>query len=142
MHDAALFDDFLVVGLQAADAAPPKPSLLYCFRTAQGVGGASVEAHNTAVVEFCFPDQEDASMLKLHSESFTFTLTQDDGSRTFGFSRRLAQPPGLLFANRQKDQMGLQQLVEDNRRRSSSAARAAASQELQHSDRTDTHGAS
>ena len=87
-----LFDDFLVVGLQPSGSAPT-PTLLYSFSAAQGVEGA--DAHNAAVVEFCFPDVDDASMLKLHSESFTFTLTHDDGRRTFAFSRRLAQPPGL-----------------------------------------------
>ena len=57
-----LFDDFLVVGLQTSGSAPT-PTLLYSFSAAQGVEGA--DAHNAAVVEFCFPDVDDASMLKL-----------------------------------------------------------------------------
>ena len=89
-----LFDDFLVIGLKSA-ATSPVPTLLYCFRTAQGEGGAEVDANNVALMEFCFPDVDDEQMLKLHSESFAFTLTHGDGTRTFGFSRRLAQPPGL-----------------------------------------------
>jgi hypothetical protein len=89
-----LFDDFLVIGLKSA-ATSPVPTLLYCFRTAQGQGGAEVDANNVALMEFCFPDVDDEQMLKLHSESFAFTLTHGDGTRTFGFSRRLAQPPGL-----------------------------------------------
>lgn len=89
-----LFDDFLVIGLKP-NGASPVPTLLYCFRTAQGQGGAAVDANNAQLLEFCFPDVDDESMLKLHSESFAFTLTHGDGSRTFGFSRRLAQPPGL-----------------------------------------------
>ena len=89
-----LFDDFLVIGLKSA-VTSPVPTLLYCFRTAQGQGGAAVDANNVALMEFCFPDVDDEQMLKLHSESFAFTLTHGDGTRTFGFSRRLAQPPGL-----------------------------------------------
>ena len=36
------------------------------------------------------PDVDDTESLQLASESFTFTLTQDNGARCFGFSRRLA----------------------------------------------------
>ena len=92
---ANLFDDFLVIGLKPNDTKDLEPTLLYCFRTAQGRGGAELDANNVALMEFCFPDVDDESMLQLHSESFAFTLTHGDGTRTFGFSRRLAQPPGL-----------------------------------------------
>ena len=43
--------------------------------------------------QFCFPDLEDerGSPNDRLSESFTFTLTQDEGTRIFGFCRRLVQ---------------------------------------------------
>lgn len=48
--------------------------------------------------QFCFPDFEDESSGARHdrlTESFTFTLTEEDGSRLFGFCRRLVQPQQL-----------------------------------------------
>lgn len=48
-----LFDDFLVIGLKSA-VTSPVPTLLYCFRTAQGQGGAAVDTNNVALMEFCF----------------------------------------------------------------------------------------
>ena len=79
---AKLFDDFLVIGL--LPSAPNKsafaPKLLYHFNP-------SATADGNSVVEFCFPEAESSSA----SESFTFTLTQDMGTRVFGFCRRLVQ---------------------------------------------------
>ncbi|KAL1510989.1 hypothetical protein AB1Y20_005814 [Prymnesium parvum] len=85
----ALFDDFLVVGLSNDARGSLVPELRYSF-------GQRDSAARAAVMEFCFPDVEDSSLVTMHSESFTFTLTQDDGSRLFGFSRRLSQPAPQL----------------------------------------------
>ena len=76
-----LLDDFLVVALRGKEL-----ELLYSFTG--GTGEAA--ARTSAVKQFCFPDVEDTTSLSLQSESFTLTLTEDDGSRCFGFSRRLA----------------------------------------------------
>lgn len=72
--------------------------LLYSYSGARdGASGArdgrtaaNARARAASVQQFCFPDVEDRKSLSLQSESFTLTLTQDDGSRCFGFSRRLA----------------------------------------------------
>ena len=72
--------------------------LTYSYSGSCGVDGvqldekaaANARARAGAVTQFCFPDVEDTTSLSLQSESFTFTLTQDDGARCFGFSRRLA----------------------------------------------------
>eukprot|EP00965_Chrysotila_dentata_P072203 2386037-Pleurochrysis_carterae.AAC.1 len=101
----ALFEDFLVLAQgKAGQAAGSKRSgsasvgphgteLLYCFSQASGLESADIKARTAAVAQFCFPEQDDGDLNgppKLQSESFTFTLTQDDGTRCFGFSRRLA----------------------------------------------------
>ena len=84
--EARLFDDFLVVGLTREPTVPHKvrPKTLYHFK--EGRGGGEIDA--AAISEFCFPDLEDVMG---PSESFTFTLTQGEGTRVFGFCRRLIQ---------------------------------------------------
>ena len=76
-----LFDDFLVVGLISASGSGRalQPKLLYHFNPSASADAASI-------VEFCFPEIESSAA----SESFTFTLTQGEGTRVFGFCRRLA----------------------------------------------------
>ena len=44
------------------------------------------------MLEFTWADADDDSILSSAADAFTFTLTQDDGVRCFGFCRRLAQP--------------------------------------------------
>jgi hypothetical protein len=88
-----LLDDFMVVALHGK-----RLELMYRYSGAAAGGGvepagkaaADAKARAAAVLQFCFPDVEDQTSLSLQSESFTFTLTQDDGARCFGFSRRLA----------------------------------------------------
>ena len=75
-----LFDDFLVVGLASGSGRALEPKLLYHFNPSASADAASI-------VEFCFPEIESSAA----SESFTFTLTQGEGTRVFGFCRRLAQ---------------------------------------------------
>ena len=48
-------------------------------------------------MEFCFPEAAESSSSA--SESFTFTLTQDEGTRVFGFCRRLVQNAQPVSAN-------------------------------------------
>ena len=79
-----LFEDVLVVGLQPAVSSTSRPAsfaprVLYHFKA---------DADASAIVEFCFPDLSDVAV----SESFTFTLTQQDSTRIFGFCRRLVRP--------------------------------------------------
>ena len=50
-----------------------------------------------ARAQFCFPDidEERGSPNDRLNESFTFTLTQEDSTRLFGFCRRLVLPQQL-----------------------------------------------
>ena len=85
-----LFDDFMVVGLGASlvqpnTSSPLAPKLLYHLRKGEA---DAVDA--ASIAEFCFPEVDDLNSIH-ECESFTFTLTQDDGTRVFGFCRRLAQ---------------------------------------------------
>jgi hypothetical protein len=88
-----LFDDFLVVGLVPAKAASPAgspqlaPKLLYHL-----IGSDESAVEHT--MDFCFPDVENPTNMQI-SESFTFTLTQGEGTRVFGFCRRLVQDSQL-----------------------------------------------
>ena len=78
---APLFEGFWVFGLNR-EGSRLSPNVRYCFQEGD-------PAFIKAVSEFCFPDVEDSETL--HSESFTFTLTGNEGSRVSGFARRLTQ---------------------------------------------------
>ena len=112
-----LFEDFLIVGLaKPATGGPLELKMLYHLQKEKSEEAkAIVEVRARAscpftkkpalkkslvcvCAQFCFPDFEDERDAARHdrlTESFTFTLTEEDGSRLFGFCRRLAQPQQL-----------------------------------------------
>lgn len=84
-----LFDEVLVVALKPSEAAggAPHPEVLFHFHP------QSDTSRRDTAVRFCFPTTEQQW---LASESFTYTLTEDNGRRCFGFCRRLLRPPAQL----------------------------------------------
>ncbi|KAM9327890.1 DENN domain-containing protein 2A-like isoform 2-T2 [Pholidichthys leucotaenia] len=94
LHQRKLFEYFLVVSLQKPKAGchylpevtqqfPPK--LERCFKFMR-----ATEDQLRIIPQFCFPDSKDWEPVeKYPSEMFSFVLTGEDGSRRFGYCRRL-----------------------------------------------------
>uniref|UniRef100_A0A8C2XRA7 UDENN domain-containing protein n=1 Tax=Cyclopterus lumpus TaxID=8103 RepID=A0A8C2XRA7_CYCLU len=91
-HQRRLFEYFLVVSLQKSKAGghylpevtqqfPPKRSFKFMRET---------EDQLRIIPQFCFPDAKDWEPVENYpSEMFSFVLTGEDGSRRFGYCRRL-----------------------------------------------------
>ena len=88
MTDTPLFDDIVLTSLERSPSGGLRPTLVFA---ASGTTASSSQ-QTAAVLEFTWADADDDSILSSAADAFTFTLTQDDGVRCFGFCRRLAQP--------------------------------------------------
>ncbi|XP_071780580.2 DENN domain-containing protein 2A-like [Centroberyx gerrardi] len=94
LHQRQLFEYFLVVSLQKAKAGaaylpevtqqfPPKLERSFKFMR-------ETEDQLRIIPQFCFPDAKDWEPVENYpSEMFSFVLTGEDGSRRFGYCRRL-----------------------------------------------------
>ncbi|CAB1412359.1 unnamed protein product [Pleuronectes platessa] len=94
LHQRKLFEYFLVVSLQKAKAGvhylpevtqqfPPKLERSFKFMR-------ETEDQLRIIPQFCFPDAKDwESVENFPSEMFSFVLTGEDGTRRFGYCRRL-----------------------------------------------------
>ncbi|XP_041819704.1 DENN domain-containing protein 2A-like [Chelmon rostratus] len=94
LHQRQLFEYFLVVSLQKSKAGahylpevtqqfPPKLERSFKFMR-------ETEDQLRIIPQFCFPDAKDwAPVERYPSEMFAFVLTGEDGSRRFGYCRRL-----------------------------------------------------
>ncbi|XP_071357636.1 DENN domain-containing protein 2A-like isoform X3 [Trachinotus anak] len=94
LHQRKLFEYFLVVSLQKSKAGahylpevtqqfPPKLERSFKFMR-------ETEDQLRIIPQFCFPDAKDwESVENYPSEMFSFVLTGEDGSRRFGYCRRL-----------------------------------------------------
>ncbi|KAM4615629.1 DENN domain-containing protein 2A-like [Polymixia lowei] len=94
LHQRQLFEYFLVVSLQKAKAgAPYLPEVTQQFplkleRSFKFM--RETEDQLRIIPQFCFPDAKDWEPVeKYPSEMFSFVLTGEDGSRRFGYCRRL-----------------------------------------------------
>ncbi|XP_056132658.1 DENN domain-containing protein 2A-like [Lampris incognitus] len=94
LHQRQLFEYFLVVSLQRAKAgAPYQPEVTQQFpvkleRSFKFM--RETEDQLKIIPQFCFPDSKDWEPVEKHpSEMFSFVLTGEDGSRRFGYCRRL-----------------------------------------------------
>uniref|UniRef100_A0A8C2Z5X3 UDENN domain-containing protein n=1 Tax=Cyclopterus lumpus TaxID=8103 RepID=A0A8C2Z5X3_CYCLU len=93
-HQRRLFEYFLVVSLQKSKAGghylpevtqqfPPKLERSFKFMR-------ETEDQLRIIPQFCFPDAKDWEPVENYpSEMFSFVLTGEDGSRRFGYCRRL-----------------------------------------------------
>ncbi|XP_070709540.1 DENN domain-containing protein 2A-like [Pempheris klunzingeri] len=94
LHQRQLFEYFLVVSLQKSKAGahylpevtqqfPPKLERSFKFMR-------ETEDQLRIIPQFCFPDAKDWELVENYpSEMFSFVLTGEDGSRRFGYCRRL-----------------------------------------------------
>ncbi|XP_028426358.1 DENN domain-containing protein 2A isoform X2 [Perca flavescens] len=94
LHQRMLFEYFLVVSLQKSKAGahylpevtqqfPPKLERSFKFMR-------ETEDQLRIIPQFCFPDAKDWEPVENYpSEMFSFVLTGEDGSRRFGYCRRL-----------------------------------------------------
>ncbi|XP_030575992.1 DENN domain-containing protein 2A-like [Archocentrus centrarchus] len=94
LHQRKLFEYFLVVSLQKSKAGghylpevtqqfPPKLERTFKFMR-------ETEDQLRIIPQFCFPDAKDWEPVERYpSEMFSFVLTGEDGSRRFGYCRRL-----------------------------------------------------
>ncbi|KAM7367021.1 hypothetical protein PAMP_014946 [Pampus punctatissimus] len=94
LHQRQLFEYFLVVSLQKSKASghylpevtqqfPPKLERSFKFMR-------ETEDQLRIIPQFCFPDAKDWEPVENYpSEMFSFVLTGEDGSRRFGYCRRL-----------------------------------------------------
>ncbi|KAK5876868.1 hypothetical protein CesoFtcFv8_026175 [Champsocephalus esox] len=94
LHQRQLFEYFLVVSLQKSKAGahylpevtqqfPPKLERSFKFMR-------ETEDQLRIIPQFCFPDAKDWEPVEnFPSEMFSFVLTGEDGSRRFGYCRRL-----------------------------------------------------
>nr|XP_032816069.1 suppression of tumorigenicity 5 protein-like [Petromyzon marinus] len=107
----ALLELFVVVTMGRgrggpADEGPPAsaPRITQIFPKADKLSkeGREMEALLTAIPHFCFPDADDPNAFtptsdKIQSETFSFVLTSENGTRRFGYCRRVlvggAGPP-------------------------------------------------
>ncbi|XP_069556318.1 DENN domain-containing protein 2A-like isoform X1 [Brachyistius frenatus] len=94
LHQRKLFEYFLVVSLQRSKVGghylpevtqqfPPKLERTFKFMR-------ETEDQLRIIPQFCFPDAKDWEPVESYpSEMFSFVLTGEDGSRRFGYCRRL-----------------------------------------------------
>ncbi|XP_055021605.1 DENN domain-containing protein 2D isoform X2 [Boleophthalmus pectinirostris] len=98
------FEYLVVVGLKKGrDEGSYEPQISYQFPKRDGMGRSQREEEEKilkAITLFCFPEGINwAPLTEYHSETFSFVLTEIDGSRRNGYCRRLlpggkgARPP-------------------------------------------------
>lgn len=69
-----------------SNSTPLEPVVLYSFPL-----NSNDSNQSKAIIEFCFPDLDDLFLFtedKPRSEFFTFVLTEADGAKKFGFTKR------------------------------------------------------
>ena len=89
--ETPLFDDIVLTSLERSPPGGLRPTLVFA---ASGTTASSSQ-QTAAVLEFTWADADDDSILSSAADAFTFTLTQDDSTRVFGFCRRLVRPSQL-----------------------------------------------
>ncbi|XP_030588550.1 DENN/MADD domain containing 2Da isoform X2 [Archocentrus centrarchus] len=97
------FEYLVVVSLKATGSNSYEPQITYQFPKRDGMGRSQKEEEEKtlkAITLFCFPEGISwAPLTEYHSETFSFVLTEIDGSRRNGYCRRLlpggkgARPP-------------------------------------------------
>uniref|UniRef100_A0A3Q2ZQG9 DENN domain containing 2B n=1 Tax=Kryptolebias marmoratus TaxID=37003 RepID=A0A3Q2ZQG9_KRYMA len=92
-QERELFEYFVVVSLKKKPSKNSyTPEVTYQFPKLERPTKQMREAEQRlkAIPQFCFPDAKDWSPVSEHtSETFSFMLTGEDGSRRFGYCRRL-----------------------------------------------------
>ncbi|XP_021014516.1 DENN domain-containing protein 2C [Mus caroli] len=92
LQEQQLFELFVVVSLQKKPAGYT-PQVIQQFPSKGDHGykqSKDTEERLKVIPRFCFPDSEDsAPALELKSETFSFVLTGEDGSRWFGYCKKL-----------------------------------------------------
>eukprot|EP00013_Stygamoeba_regulata_P016868 CAMPEP_0177669872 /NCGR_PEP_ID=MMETSP0447-20121125/23727_1 /TAXON_ID=0 /ORGANISM="Stygamoeba regulata, Strain BSH-02190019" /LENGTH=727 /DNA_ID=CAMNT_0019176877 /DNA_START=88 /DNA_END=2271 /DNA_ORIENTATION=- len=93
-----LFDLFLVARVEECAAGTKTTSQLYCYPavTPEDPGSDEPASLFSSVSNFCFPDIELFPKSTMENERFSFVLTGQDGSRTFGFCRRVIRQANQL----------------------------------------------
>lgn len=94
LQEQQLFELFVVVSLQKkASGVEYMPRVIQQFPSKGDHGykqSKDTEERLKVIPRFCFPDSEDcAPTLELKSETFSFVLTGEDGSRWFGYCKKL-----------------------------------------------------
>ncbi|XP_075332115.1 DENN/MADD domain containing 2Da isoform X2 [Odontesthes bonariensis] len=97
------FEYLVVVSLKSKDGKSYEPQITYQFPKRDGMARSQKEEEEKtlkAITLFCFPEGISwAPLTEYHSETFSFVLTEIDGSRRNGYCRRLlpggkgARPP-------------------------------------------------
>ncbi|XP_072222781.1 DENN domain-containing protein 2D-like isoform X2 [Leuresthes tenuis] len=97
------FEYLVVVSLKSKDGKSYEPQITYQFPKRDGMARFQKEEEEKtlkAITLFCFPEGINwAPLTEYHSETFSFVLTEIDGSRRNGYCRRLlpggngARPP-------------------------------------------------
>uniref|UniRef100_A0A665W5A8 DENN domain containing 2B n=1 Tax=Echeneis naucrates TaxID=173247 RepID=A0A665W5A8_ECHNA len=92
-QERELFEYFVVVSLKKKQSKNTySPEVTYQFPKLERLTKQMREAEQRlkAIPQFCFPDAKDWSPIsEYNSETFSFMLTGEDGSRRFGYCRRL-----------------------------------------------------
>lgn len=92
LQEQQLFELFVVVSLQKKPSGYT-PQVIQQFPSPGDHGykqSKDTEERLKVIPRFCFPDSEDcAPALELKSETFSFVLTGEDGSRWFGYCKKL-----------------------------------------------------
>ncbi|XP_077445739.1 DENN domain-containing protein 2B [Stigmatopora argus] len=92
-QERELFEYFVVVSLKKKESKNSySPEVTYQFPKLERLTKQMREAEQRlkAIPQFCFPDAKDWNpVLEYSSETFSFMLTGEDGSRRFGYCRRL-----------------------------------------------------
>ncbi|KAM3859069.1 DENN domain-containing protein 2A-like [Diretmus argenteus] len=94
LHQRQLFEYFLVVSLQKAKGGAlylPEVTQQFPLKLERSFKFMrETEDQLRIIPQFCFPDAKDWEPVEKHpSEMFSFVLTGEDGSRRFGYCRRL-----------------------------------------------------
>ncbi|XP_042197967.1 DENN domain-containing protein 2D [Callorhinchus milii] len=92
-HCGKLFFEYLVVVSLKKSGASYEPQITYQFPKRENLLRSQKEEEESllkAIPLFCFPDGKSwAPLTEYKSETFSFVLTDIDGSRKFGYCRRL-----------------------------------------------------
>ncbi|XP_053925095.1 DENN domain-containing protein 2B isoform X3 [Cuculus canorus] len=95
-QERELFEYFVVVSLKKKPSKNTYlPEVTYQFPKLERPTKQMREAEERlkAIPQFCFPDAKDwLPVSEYNSETFSFMLTGEDGSRRFGYCRRLLSP--------------------------------------------------
>uniref|UniRef100_A0A8C4NBQ8 DENN/MADD domain containing 2Da n=1 Tax=Eptatretus burgeri TaxID=7764 RepID=A0A8C4NBQ8_EPTBU len=95
--DREMFQYVVVVSLREGDQGRGyAPEIIYQYPKTEHLQTWLQKEHETlhrSIPLFCFPDEQYVPSKDVQSETFSFVLTNVDGSRRFGYCRRLL-PPG------------------------------------------------